>query len=62
MFHKYLAYGGIDVGPKMFAGTDDRGLKEMDNEQILLARGKTAISEDTSHLTIDFDAVVKGFL
>ncbi|KAL4951121.1 Argonaute complex, subunit Arb1 [Aspergillus filifer] len=62
VFHKYLAYGGIDVGPKMFAGTDDRGLKEMDNEQILLARGNTAISENTSHLTIDFEVVVKGFL
>ncbi|KAL4943246.1 hypothetical protein BDV06DRAFT_234870 [Aspergillus oleicola] len=62
VFHKYLAYGGIDVGPKMFAGIDDRGLREMDNEQILLARGKAAISEDISHLTIDFDAVVKGYL
>ncbi|KAL4931581.1 uncharacterized protein BDV17DRAFT_240034 [Aspergillus undulatus] len=62
VFHKYLAYGGIVVGPKMFAGIDDRGLKELDNDQILLARGKTAVNDDYAHLTIDFDAVVRGFL
>ncbi|KAL4919790.1 Argonaute complex, subunit Arb1 [Aspergillus aurantiobrunneus] len=62
VFQKYLAYGGIDVSPKMFAGTNDRDLKELDNDQVLLARGQTAVSQDYSHLTIDFNAVVKGYL
>ncbi|RDW62902.1 uncharacterized protein DSM5745_10013 [Aspergillus mulundensis] len=62
VFYKYLSYGGIDVSPKMFAGTDDRGLKELDNEQILYARGLTAIDKDRANLTIDFNIVVKGYL
>ncbi|KAL2796317.1 Argonaute complex, subunit Arb1 [Aspergillus keveii] len=62
VFHKYLNYGGVDVGPNMFAGSDDRDLKEMDSEQILLARARTAIKQENSNLAIDFDAVVKGFL
>jgi hypothetical protein len=62
VFHKYLNYGGVDVGPNMFAGSDDRDLKEMDSEQILLARARTAIKQENSNLAIDFDAVVRGFL
>ncbi|KAL4821361.1 Argonaute complex, subunit Arb1 [Aspergillus spinulosporus] len=62
VFSKYLAYGGIDVSPKMFAGTDDRGLKELDNDMFLLARGQTAIHRDRTNLPIDFNTVVKGFL
>jgi hypothetical protein len=46
----------------MFAGSDDRDLKELDSEQILLARARTAIKRENSHLAIDFDTVVKGFL
>ncbi|KAL2853257.1 Argonaute complex, subunit Arb1 [Aspergillus pseudoustus] len=46
----------------MFAGSDDRDLKQMDSEQVLLARARTAINQEKSHLDIDFDAVVKGFL
>jgi hypothetical protein len=62
VFSKYLAYGGIDVSPKMFAGTADHGLKELDNDAILLARGQTAIHRDRANLPIDFNVVVKGFL
>ncbi|KAL4802332.1 Argonaute complex, subunit Arb1 [Aspergillus unguis] len=62
VFQKYLKYGGIDVSPKMFAGTEDRDLKNLDNDEILLARGQTAINKEYSRLEIDFDAVVKGFL
>lgn len=62
VFHKYLTYGGIDVSPKMFAGSDDRDLKNLDKEDILLARGQTAIDQEHSSLTINFDLVVKGFL
>ncbi|KAL4872627.1 hypothetical protein BDV12DRAFT_210521 [Aspergillus spectabilis] len=62
VFTGYLIYGGINVGPKMFAGTDDRDLKKMDKDEILQARGRTTINQEFSHLTIDFNAVVKGFL
>lgn len=62
VFNKYLQYGGIDVSPKMFAGVDERGMKEMDKEDILLARGNTSINQGHSKLIIDFNAVVKGYL
>ncbi|KKK22982.1 hypothetical protein AOCH_002690 [Aspergillus ochraceoroseus] len=62
VFQKYLAYGGVDVGPKMFVGSDDRDFKNMDSEQILLARGQTSIKDDHSKLPVDFNAVVKGYL
>ncbi|RHZ46725.1 uncharacterized protein CDV56_102128 [Aspergillus thermomutatus] len=62
IFLKYLQYGGVDISPKMFTGTDQRDLKEMDSEQILLARAQTSIAQEQSNLLIDFDAVVKGYL
>ncbi|KAL4887534.1 Argonaute complex, subunit Arb1 [Aspergillus karnatakaensis] len=62
IFNGYLMYGGINVGPKMFAGTDNRDLKEMDSDEIMQARGRTNIDQEFAHLTIDFDAVAKGFL
>lgn len=63
IFRKYLAYGGIDVGPRMFAGVDHKDMKDMDSEQILIARmGQTSIKSERAKLPIDFDAVVRGFL
>jgi Argonaute siRNA chaperone (ARC) complex subunit Arb1 len=62
VFTKYLAYGGIDVGPKVFGGLDNHDLEGLDKEQILLARSQTAIVEERSKMHIDFDAVAKGYL
>lgn len=62
IFLKYLAYGGVDVGPKMFGGIDRRELQQMDSEQIMVTRGQTSISQERSHLEVDFNAVVKGYL
>lgn len=62
IFLKYLVYGGVDVGPKMFSGSDARELEQMDTEQILVTRGQTSISQERSNLEVDFNAVVKGYL
>ncbi|PYI06369.1 hypothetical protein BO78DRAFT_461311 [Aspergillus sclerotiicarbonarius CBS 121057] len=62
VFLKYLAYGGVDVGQKMFGGVDDRDLQALDSEQILQARALASIRKDKSNLTVDFDAVVRGYL
>ncbi|PYH44503.1 uncharacterized protein BP01DRAFT_342179 [Aspergillus saccharolyticus JOP 1030-1] len=62
IFLKYLAYGGVDVSPKMFEGTDQKDLQELDSEQILQAKTQTSIATDSAKLPIDFDAVVRGFL
>ncbi|PWY84887.1 hypothetical protein BO70DRAFT_334877 [Aspergillus heteromorphus CBS 117.55] len=62
VFLKYLAYGGVDVSQNMFGGMDARDLKALDSEQILQARTQARMRKDLSHLTIDFDAVARGFL
>lgn len=62
VFMKYLTYGGVEVGPKMFGGLDEQDMKEMDHEQILLARAQTSIDHEKLNLPVDFDAVVKGYL
>ncbi|PYH83835.1 hypothetical protein BO82DRAFT_372973 [Aspergillus uvarum CBS 121591] len=62
IFLKYLAYGGVDISPRMFAGADQKDLKDLDSEQILQARTQTSIPRDTANLTIDFDEVVRGYL
>ncbi|KAF7158469.1 hypothetical protein CNMCM5623_003472 [Aspergillus felis] len=62
IFLKYLQYGGVDISQKMFTGMDQRDLKEMDGEEILLARAQTSIAQEKLNLQIDFNAVVKGYL
>ncbi|KAL4890166.1 Argonaute complex, subunit Arb1 [Aspergillus ambiguus] len=62
IFHRYLAYGGVDISPRMFTGVDQRDLKDMDSEQIRFARSQASIRTDYSKLPIDFDLVVRGFL
>lgn len=62
MFMKYLTYGGVNTSQKMFQGVEDRDMKDMDAEDILVARGQATINHDHSRLEIDFNAVVKGFL
>lgn len=62
VFMKYLAYGGVNTAQKMFQGMEDRDMKDMNTEDVLAARGQATIDYDHSHLDIDFNAVVKGFL
>ncbi|GCB22153.1 argonaute-binding protein 1 [Aspergillus awamori] len=62
VFLKYLAYGGVYVGQRMFGGLDGRDLQQLDSEQILQARAMTSVGKDKSNLAVDFDAVVRGFL
>ncbi|RAK87965.1 hypothetical protein BO79DRAFT_266717 [Aspergillus costaricaensis CBS 115574] len=62
VFLKYLAYGGVNVGQRMFGGLDGRDLQQLDSEEILQARAMTSVGKDRSNLTVDFDAVVRGFL
>lgn len=62
VFTRWLLYGGVDVGPKQFAGVTEQELREMDKENIISARSQTGIGIEKLHMKIDFDLVVKGFL
>ncbi|KAK2882657.1 hypothetical protein FQN49_000131 [Arthroderma sp. PD_2] len=62
IFTKYMAFGGVDVGPKMFEGNDQRGLEAMDAEDILTATATSNIPQDRENWNVDFETVAKGFL
>ncbi|KAM5476191.1 hypothetical protein MauCBS54593_000876 [Microsporum audouinii] len=62
VFTKYMAFGGVDVGPKMFEGNDQRNLQAMDAEDILTATATSSIPQDREKWNVDFETVAKGFL
>ncbi|KAI1918794.1 hypothetical protein LOZ65_004708 [Ophidiomyces ophidiicola] len=62
IFVKYLSFGGVKVGPKMFEGNDQKDLQRLDSEQIITATAETNIPEDRANWEVDFEMVVKGFL
>ena len=69
VFDKYLAYGGVDVSPNMFAGTDVKTFENMDTEQIMAATAQPTVSQDKDDLgkndsrwVVDFEGCMKGFL
>jgi Argonaute siRNA chaperone (ARC) complex subunit Arb1 len=62
IFTKYMSYGGVDMGPKMFQGNDQRDLQDMNADDILTATSQSTIPTDRSGWIIDFELVVKGYL
>ncbi len=69
IFHKYLAYGGLDVTPNMFQGISERDAESMDKDTLTRAMAQTALSHDfrdigkeSSRWVVDFEGVMKGFL
>lgn len=70
IFYKYLAYGGIDVGPNMFQGRRSKEeLEAMDKDQIAAIMAQTSISsdkgntgKDPSKWAVDFESTMKGIL
>jgi len=59
---KYLQYGGVTVGPNVGGGVGAQEVKEMDKDDALRARSKTAVFLTQSELEVDFNAVVRGYL
>ena len=60
-----MNYGGIESGPKMFGGSDNRDLAEMYAAQIAALTAVHFVTEDviyTDRWEIDFVGVAKGFL
>ncbi|KAI4725338.1 hypothetical protein E4T49_06944 [Aureobasidium sp. EXF-10728] len=65
MFNKFMSYGGIESGPKMFGGSDNRDLAEMDAAQIAALTAVHFVAEDvlySDRWEVDFVGVAKGFL
>ena len=69
IFYKYMAFGGIDVGPNMFQGLSPADRKDMDKEDLVALLSQTSISEDKINLdskdatwAVDFEGVMKSFV
>lgn len=67
LFHRYLAYGDIAIGPNNFQGGQD--LKEMDKNQMAAVLSQASVTNDkrnigteTSLYEVDFLGCAKGFL
>ncbi|OAX78554.1 hypothetical protein ACJ72_07136 [Emergomyces africanus] len=46
VFTKYMSFGGVDVGPKMFEGNDQRDFKDKDAEDILHTTAQSTVPEN----------------
>lgn len=68
VFDKWLAYGGVDTGPKMFSGgLDPNTLSNSTAAEIRTLTASHAVSEDKgegpdAEYVVDFPSVVKGYL
>ncbi|OJD15284.1 hypothetical protein AJ78_04433 [Emergomyces pasteurianus Ep9510] len=62
VFTKYMSFGGVDVGPKMFEGNDPRDLMDKDSEDILNATAQATVPENRVGWDVGFETVAKGFL
>jgi Argonaute siRNA chaperone (ARC) complex subunit Arb1 len=71
----YLTLGGVDCGPNMFQGTNDKDKREMDAKQIAKATATDFVEREKFVLyepgqvgdavgkwTVDFVLVAKGYL
>ena len=67
LFDKYLAYGGIESGSKMFGGIDQKDMKSMDAAEIARMRARHFVAADKDnlsdpHFVVDFEACAAAFL
>ncbi|KAJ6102498.1 hypothetical protein N7486_004925 [Penicillium sp. IBT 16267x] len=61
IFHKYLQYGGVSVGPNFGGGVSPQDMKLMTADEIMHARAQTLIEKEREGLHVSFDKVVRGF-
>ncbi|MCJ1401971.1 hypothetical protein MMC11_005188 [Xylographa trunciseda] len=68
LFDKYMTYGGVDSGPKMFGGgLDQHTLEDSSAADIATMTATNFVDFDkhdprSSQYVVDFDGVLKGFL
>jgi hypothetical protein len=69
IFQKYLAYGGLDVGPNMFQGVSEQDAESMDKDTLSRAMAQANLShefrdigKEASKWVVDFEGTMKGFL
>ena len=65
LFDKYLAYGGIEAGPKMFGGLAPKDMSTMNAAEIAAQRARHFVNPDKDNyekFVVDFEACAAAFL
>ena len=65
LFDKYLAYGGIEAGPKMFGGLATKDMPNLNAAQIAAQRARHFVGADKNDdekFVVDFEACAAAFL
>ena len=63
LFDKYMAYGGVAAGPKMFGGGVEFNNPDQTADEIAEQTAKHYITEAVPvHSAVDFDGVLRAFL
>ena len=60
-----MVYGGVDTGPKMFGGLDQRTLEGSSAAEITALTATIWVGEnreESDGFVVDFDGCAKGFL
>jgi hypothetical protein len=65
IFNKFMLYGGVDSGPRMFGGLNQQDMKQMDSEEIARAKATHHVPcdrGDEKKWEVDFLGVGEAFL
>lgn len=65
VFNKWMRFGGVDSGPRMFGAVTQHDMDEMSAEEIARAKASHNVPwdrEDEKKWTVDFVGVAKAFL
>ena len=65
VFNKWMHFGGVETGPRMFGGLSRADMTNMDAEEIARASASHHVSwerNDTKFWTVDFVGVAEAFL
>lgn len=62
-FDKYLSFGGVDSGPKMYAGGFEADSGDLTADEIAHLKARHFVDFNINdHSVVDFDGVLRAFL
>jgi len=65
IFNKWMRFGGVEEGPRMFGGLSKQDMRDMDAEEIARAMANHSVPwdrQDVKHWVVDFVEVGEAFL
>lgn len=62
IFHKFLQFGGVTVGPNFGTGVTPSELSDMGEDKAMRVRSQTDISKEHKGIEISFAKVARAYL